>query len=109
MNTFNVSHVFHIKKSAQLYYIEEIQENVEVNKCVYNSDEYYGNWFDPWNSFSHFLLYVTQFGKTAHNAHFIILSYKPMFAKNSFFGEAAFLILGYSMITHIPFDTKNVT
>ena len=37
MNTFNVSHVFHIKKSAQLY-IEEIQEKVEINKCVYNSD-----------------------------------------------------------------------
>ena len=33
MNTFNVSHVFHIKKSAQLY-IEEIQEKVEINKCV---------------------------------------------------------------------------
>ena len=44
MNTFNVSHVFHIKKSAQLY-IEEIQEKVEINKCVYNSDEY-GNFTD---------------------------------------------------------------
>ena len=44
ITTFNASRVFHIKKSAQLY-IEEIQEKVKINKCVYNSDEY-GNFTD---------------------------------------------------------------
>ena len=56
MNTFNVSHVFHIKKSAQLY-IEEIQEKVEINKCVYNSDEY-GNSTDGTLSPIFFYIYT---------------------------------------------------
>ena len=56
MNTFNVSHVFHIKKSAQLY-IEEIQEKVEINRCVYNSDEY-GNSTDGTLSPIFFYIYI---------------------------------------------------
>ena len=51
-------------------------------------------------------VYVTQFGKTEHNAHLLILSYKPMFAKNIFFGEEVFFTPSYNMITHGSFDTK---
>ena len=36
------------------------------------------------------LSFVTQFGKTKHNARLLIFSYKPTFAKNIFFGEEAF-------------------
>ena len=50
--------------------------------------------------------YVTQFGKTELNARLLILSYKPMFAKNISFGEEAFFTLSYNMITHGSFDTK---
>ena len=50
--------------------------------------------------------YVTQSGKTEHNACLLIFSYKPMFAKNIFFGEEAFFATSYNMITHGSFDTK---
>ena len=49
---------------------------------------------------------MTQFGKTEHNARLLIFSYKPMFAKNIFFGEEAFFTPSYNMITHGSFDTK---
>ena len=51
-------------------------------------------------------IYVTQFGKTEHNVRLLIFSYKPMFAKNIFFGEEAFFTPSYNMITHGSFDTK---
>ena len=52
------------------------------------------------------LTFLTQFGKTKHNARLLILSYKPMFAKNIFFSEEAFFTPSYNMITHGSFDTK---
>ena len=51
----------------------------------------------------HTAINVTQFGKTAH---LLTLSYKPMFAKNIFFGEESFFTPSYNMITHGSFDTK---
>ena len=54
----------------------------------------------------YYSLFVTQFGKTEHNACLLILNYKPMFAKNIFFGEEAFFTPSYNMITHGSFDTK---
>ena len=49
---------------------------------------------------------MTQFGKTDHNARLLIFSYKPMFAKNIFFGEEVFFTPSYSMITYGSLDTK---
>ena len=52
-----------------------------------------------------FVSNVTQFGKTEHNVRLLILSYKPMFAKDIFFGKEAFFTPSYN-ITHGSFDTK---
>ena len=41
--------------------------------------------------------FVTRFGKTEHNARLLIFSYRPMFAKNIFFGEEAFFTPSYNM------------
>ena len=51
--------------------------------------------------------YVTQFGKTKHNAHLLILVISQCLQK-IFFGEEVFFALSYNMITHGSFDTKNI-